>query len=109
MMEIDNDKLLRDFFAAEKKEVADKGFTHRVMRQLPDRKNRLAQVWSVFVMLTAIVLFVLLGGIDATLVTLQDVCADVFVHVIANLDPKSAIIAAVVLLFLATRKICSLA
>lgn len=109
MTEIDNDKLLRDFFATEKKEIADKGFTHRVMRQLPNRKNRLAQIWSAFVMLIAIVLFVLLGGIDATLVTLKEVFSSMFVHVIANLDPKSAIIAAVVLLFLATRKISTLA
>ena len=42
MTEIDNDKLLRDFFAENKQEIADNGFSRRVMHHLPDRSNRLA-------------------------------------------------------------------
>ena len=38
MTEIDNDKLLRDFFAENKQEIADNGFSRRVMHHLPDRK-----------------------------------------------------------------------
>ncbi len=41
MTEIDNDKLLRDFFAENKQEIADNGFSRRVMHHLPDRSNRL--------------------------------------------------------------------
>ena len=37
MTEIDNDKLLRDFFAENKQEIADNGFSRRVMHHLPDR------------------------------------------------------------------------
>ena len=50
MTEIDNDKLLRDFFAENKQEIADNGFSRRVMHHLPDRSNRLARIWSAFVM-----------------------------------------------------------
>lgn len=50
MTEIDNDKLLRDFFAENKQEIADNGFSRRVMHHLPDRSNRLACIWSAFVM-----------------------------------------------------------
>ena len=46
MTEIDNDKLLRDFFAENKQEIADNGFSRRVMHHLPDRSNRLA-FWMV--------------------------------------------------------------
>ena len=53
MTEIDNDKLLRDFFAENKQEIADNGFSRRVMHHLPDRSNRLARIWSAFVMTVA--------------------------------------------------------
>lgn len=39
MTEIDNDKLLRDFFAENKQEIADNGFSRRVMHHLPDRSH----------------------------------------------------------------------
>ena len=32
-----NDKLLIDFFAENRQEIPDNGFTRRVMRHLPDR------------------------------------------------------------------------
>ena len=34
MTEIDNDKLLRDFFAENKQEIADNGFSRRVIAPL---------------------------------------------------------------------------
>ena len=40
MTEIDNDKLLRDFFTENRQEIADRGFSRRVMHHLPDRSNR---------------------------------------------------------------------
>ena len=40
MTEIDNDKLLRDFFAENKQEIADNGFSRRVMHHLPGRSNQ---------------------------------------------------------------------
>ena len=46
MTEIDNDKLLRDFFTENRQEIADRGFSRRVMHHLPDRSNRLARIWN---------------------------------------------------------------
>ena len=40
-----NDKLLKDFFGENKKEIADNGFTHRVMRKLPETADRGWIVW----------------------------------------------------------------
>lgn len=40
-----NDKLLKDFFSQNKKEIADNGFTRRVMRKLPEQADRSWIVW----------------------------------------------------------------
>ena len=41
MMEND-DKLLTSFFAEHRQEIADNGFSRRVLRHLPDRSRHLA-------------------------------------------------------------------
>ena len=109
MTEIDNDKLLRDFFAENKQEIADNGFSRRVMHHLPDRSYRLARLWSAFVMAIATVLFVWMGGLEAAWGTIREVFIGMINHGATSLDPKSIIIATVVLLFMATRKVASLA
>lgn len=109
MTEIDNDKLLKEFFADNKREVADAGFTRRVMHHLPDRSNRLANLWTTFVMCVAAVLFVKLGGLEAVGGTLKEVFASMISNCAANLDPQSIIITVIVLLCLVTRKVCSMA
>jgi len=40
-----NDKMLKDFFSQNKKEIADNGFTNRVMRKLPETADRGWIVW----------------------------------------------------------------
>ena len=102
MTEIDNDKLLKDFFAENKREIADNGFSRRVMHHLPDRR-------TVFVMTVGATLFVTLGGLEAVWGTLKDVLIGMINHGATSLDPKSIIIATVVLLFMAGRKVVSMA
>ncbi|WP_294476730.1 DUF5056 domain-containing protein [uncultured Bacteroides sp.] len=109
MTEIDNDKLLQDFFADNKQEITDNGFSRRVMHHLPDRSNHLARIWSIFVMAVATVLFVWLGGLQAAWETIREVFVGMIHQGATSLDPKSMIIAAIVLVFLATRKVASMA
>ncbi len=109
MTETDNDKLLQGFFAENKREIADNGFSRRVMHHLPDRSNRLSRIWSAFVMLVSVVLFVGLGGLEAAWGTIREVFVSMINHEVTSLDPKSIIIATVVLLFMATRKAASMA
>lgn len=109
MKENNNDKLLRDFFAENKQEIADNGFSRRVMRRLPDRSYRLARIRSALVTALAAVLFIRLGGLEAAWETIREVFVSMIQQGATNLDPKSMIIATVVLLFLATRKIASMA
>ena len=109
MTEIDNDKLLRDFFTENRQGIADRGFSRRVMHHLPDRSNRLARIWNAFVMAVGAVLFVSLGGPEAAWGTIREVFIGMINHGTTSLDPKSIIIASVVLLFMAARKVASLA
>ena len=89
-----NDKLLEDFFAVNRQEIADNGFTRRVMHRLPDP--------------LAVVLFVVLDGIGL----IGSVLRETFAGLLENAnqaDPKSLVIAGLVLLYFIYRKIASLA
>lgn len=109
MKEVDNDKILRNFFTENKQEIADNGFSRRVMRHLHDRSYRLARLWTAFVMAVAAVLFIWRGGLEAAWGTIREVFIGMINHGTASIDPQSMIIAAVVLLFMATRKVASMA
>ena len=108
MMEND-DKLLKDFFANNRQEITDNGFTHRVMHRLPDRSRRLSQIWTAFCFTLALVLFVTLDGFQLLLDTLRETFNSAVQSGATELDPKSLIIAGIVLLYFAYRKISSLA
>lgn len=71
MMEND-DKLLTSFFAEHRQEIADNGFSRRVLRHLPDRSRHLAQIWTAFCFTLALVLFVSLDGVQLILDTLRE-------------------------------------
>lgn len=104
-----DDKLLESFFAGERQEVADNGFTRRVMRSLPRRSNRMARLWTAGGFTLAAVLFVLLDGVQLVWDTLRETFTSTIESGMTHTDPKSLLIAVVVLLFLMYRKIASLA
>ena len=59
--------MIEDFFKqAARQQVEDNGFTERVMHSLPDRKmeavRKLSQLWTLFCMAVAGVLFFMFGG-----------------------------------------------
>lgn len=109
MMETTDDKLLRQFFADNRKEIADNGFSRRVMRHLPDRYYRISQLWSMFCFTLAAVLFVVLDGLQLVVGALRETFTSAVQNGATELDPKSLVIAGVVLLYLGYRKISSLA
>lgn len=103
-----NDKLLADFFAENRQEITDNGFTRRVIRRLPDRGKRLANLWTAIGFTLAAVLFVALDGIRL----IGDALRETFTCMLENsvqADPRSLVIAGLVLLYLMYRKIASLA
>ena len=108
-MKENDDKLLVAFFAENRQEIADNGFTRRVMHHLPDRTRRISQVWVTFCFTLALVLFFAFDGLQLVLGTLRETFTAAAQSGVTELNPKSLLIAGVVLLFLLYRKICSLA
>lgn len=108
-METTDDRLLQQFFSDNRKEIEDNGFSRRVMHRLPGRQQRISQMWSLFCSTVAVVLFFALDGLQLILGALREVFSNAVLHGAAELDPKSLIVAAIVLSYLGYRKICSLA
>ena len=67
-----DDKLLTAFFAGNRQEIPDNGFTRRVMRHLPDRTHRISQVWVTFCFTLALVLFFAFDGLQQVQGTLRE-------------------------------------
>ena len=109
MTETTDDKLLQQFFSDNRKEIEDNGFSRRVMHHLPNRYYRISQLWSLFCFTLAVVLFFVLDGLQLVLGALRETFTSAIPSGAAELDPKSLIIVAVVLVYLGYRKICSLA
>ena len=63
----DNENLIEQFMKQSRQEIADNGFTERVIRRLPESKSQrdwLPEVWNVVMMVVAVLLFVALGGVS---------------------------------------------
>lgn len=59
----DDDILLEQFFqAARVEQLADNGFSHRVMMRLPERQQRLSQIWTWGCVIVAVAVFIFIGG-----------------------------------------------
>jgi hypothetical protein len=74
----DNDILLKQFFQeASQQQIADNGFTERVMQSLPQhsllaaRRRLLIRLWTVFCILVFAILFVLFDGWNLLAVQLE--------------------------------------
>jgi hypothetical protein len=69
------DKLLKDFFSSYKQEIADNGFTARVMQRLPEQTYRGWIVWIFAAIGMAITFYIGLqsGFVDQLLVLLKHV------------------------------------
>ena len=61
----DNERLLQELFSeAADRQIADDGFTERVMRRLPLRINWFTRLWNIFCITVFAVLFVVFRGWD---------------------------------------------
>ncbi len=107
MMETD-DKLIRSFFEENKKEIADRGFSRRVMRSLPRRKNRIFKALTIAIGIAAFGLFIAYDGLLGLIYIIRDLFIAIAQNSNLYTDPKSIIIAVVVLAVLGFSKICSL-
>lgn len=75
---IDNDdKLLMDFLSERKPSVPDDGFSHRVMRSLPDRAYRLSRLWMYVCIVAGVVMAVAGNAVGHLVAVAIDVTANV--------------------------------
>ena len=59
----DTEHLLQQFFSeAAREQIADNGFTERVMRQLPARTGWFTRLWTPFCVTVFVVLFIVFRG-----------------------------------------------
>lgn len=101
-----NDKLLKDFFSEHKQEeIADNGFSRRVMKNLPDRSLRISRIWTACCGAIALILFFALDGLEAICGVLRETFISMVEYGAANLDLRSLAIAGTVLLFFGVRRI----
>lgn len=63
---------MRRFFEEHTVDVADDGFTRRVMRRLPDRERLSSRLWTVFCVVAAVVVFILKDGFDSLISCLRN-------------------------------------
>lgn len=80
-----DDALLEQFFApAREQQMADNGFTERVMHRLPDRAMQLSRLWTLCCLVVGIVFigaFLLLQGWLPVVLWLNNIVHESFVHV----------------------------
>lgn len=111
MQENEHDNLLLEqFFSQQRQEIADNGFSNRVMHRLPDRRAQISRWWSAAGFTMALVMFVKFDGPRLVLDTLKQT-ANILIQnsMETELDLKTVAIAGVVLLCLGYKKLASLA
>lgn len=104
-----DDKLLRQFFAEQKQEIADDGFSKQVIANLPNRVKKLSNAWVSFCSAVALVLFFAFDGLYVTSDLLRQLyIAAVQFFATTPIDLKSVIIVAAALLFAGMSKLFSM-
>lgn len=104
MTDKETDNIVHNFMQEHKKELADDGFSRRVMRCLPGKGERLATIWTAICTGVGILLFYLLDGVYV----LIDLLRELFGRVTSDLseiDIKYLLIVALVLAGLGCRQL----
>lgn len=107
-----NDKLVADYMASHRTEVADNGFSRRVMKRLPHRTSRLhrlTSLWNTACALIAVGLFIARDGFQVILHSLRETVEQFLTGEMPQLEPIQLIVPAAVLLFLGFKQIERLA
>lgn len=94
-----DEQLLTGFFKKHKAPIEDNGFSQRVMHNLPQSSNRVAQIWTTVCATVTLVLFIAIDGVTLTLNALREALLQAYAHGTETLDPLSILAIIGVLLF----------
>ncbi|MCD8080229.1 MAG: DUF5056 domain-containing protein [Bacteroides sp.] len=101
------DKLLKDFFDSKRQEIKDNGFSERVMRKLPTRRQRIVQIWSAVCTGIGVLIFFSLDGLELILNAFREGFMMAIENGAEHIDPKTIGIVAVVCMGLVIHKATS--
>ncbi|SES74280.1 DUF5056 domain-containing protein [Prevotella sp. kh1p2] len=76
MTDNNDEKLIARFFEENRPEIADNGFSRRVMRRLPASKRNLSRLWTALCSLAGLAFFLLFNGFADLRVALGNVFGD---------------------------------
>lgn len=107
MMDND-DKLIESFMLTHKHEIADNGFSRRVIRQLPQRAKWLSDMLSVACTIICCVLFYVYNGFEILFQTIYELITAQSYHLITESNFQSLVIATIVLVVIGVQRVCSL-
>ena len=107
MMEND-DRLIEQFFAENKHEIADNGFSKRVIQALPDHRNHSVKVLNAITIAACIILFTLADGWQIVWGNLQGFFIAAIKTGAVEIEPMALIASGVVLVGLLYSKIMSM-
>ncbi|MFA6873676.1 MAG: DUF5056 domain-containing protein [Bacteroidales bacterium] len=100
----DNDTLLKQFMDANRQEMADNGFSRRVMHRLPCRHNRAAQILNALCAVVSVFLFVTFDGIQAIIEVMRNVLVYTIQHVgTLHIDIKTMVVLFCLVFFFTVR------
>ena len=76
VLHLSDEELIGKFFAEQTFDVADRGFTNRVMRRLPDRSLWLNRIWTAVCAVAVVAVFIFTKGWITLAGSLQGLFAD---------------------------------
>ena len=97
-----NEDSIELFMKEQKQEVADRGFTKRVMRRLPTHQHSVTTFIDIALIAVCVCLFLVLGGLGLIHSLIGHVMAFVQTHTMEHLlsDPKLLITCAIIIVSL---------
>lgn len=91
--------LVQRFFEENPVRVEDDGFTHRVMRHLPDRTRRLSRIWTAACVVVGVALLIKINAVAIIVNLLRNEVFSVISPHLTSLNVLIAIFALTSLLF----------
>lgn len=102
------DQLISQFMQAHKHEIADNGFSHRVMRRLPMQAKVLSDILTFIGILVSGILFYTFDGITLISQAILPVFQQSATQIIENLNPQTLIPILGVITYLGIQKALAL-
>lgn len=109
MMETD-DQLVGRFVKEQKQEIADNGFSDKVLRRISSRNKeiRLSRLWVAFCVVVTVILFITFNGAEILASGVQEIVAILRQSSIPEMDPLRLLLGITILSIIGIKRLFSL-